>query len=162
MEEIKLPKFKTKEELEQFAMGLMTENESLREIIKRKDSSIEKMNRELFDSYKKNQMREDTLKGMKGILNEREKDVSKLKGVISELESEVQSLREKTNGDYYKKLYDTAFEDRWFYQIKFEKAEEMVHKLSTMVTFMCGLLNRFQAKRVYHAFGRFNAADYRL
>ena len=31
MEEIKLPKFKTKKELEQFAMGLMTENYSLKE-----------------------------------------------------------------------------------------------------------------------------------
>ena len=48
------------------------------------------------------------------------------------------------------------------YQRKFEKAEEMVHKLLTMITFMYGLLNRFQAKRVFHAFGKFNAADYRL
>ena len=162
MEEIKLPKFKTKEELEQFAMGLMTENESLREIIKRKDSSIEKMNGELFNSFYSYKMTEKTLKCMKGIVNEREKDVSKLKGIISELESEVQSLREKTNGDYYKKLYDTAFGDKWYYQRKFEKAEEMVHKLLTMVTFMYGLLNRFKAKRVIHAFGKFNAADYRL
>ena len=41
MEEIKLPKFKTKEELEQFAMGLMTENESLKKDIWRKDGYIE-------------------------------------------------------------------------------------------------------------------------
>lgn len=33
MEEIKLPKFNTKEELEQFAMGLMTEYESLKEFL---------------------------------------------------------------------------------------------------------------------------------
>lgn len=48
------------------------------------------------------------------------------------------------------------------YQRGFEKAEGMVYKLLTMVTFMYGLLNKFQAKRVFHAFGEFNAADYRL
>lgn len=144
MEEIKLPKFKTKEELDQFAMGLMTENESLKSLIKYKDETI----KELFKNTEENLHTNTVLL--------RQKDT------IKRLESEVESLKEKTNGDYYKKLYNKEFEDKWDYQRKFEKAEWLVHKLLTMVTFMYGLLNRFQAKRVFHAFGEFNEADYRL
>lgn len=47
MEEIKLPKFKTKEELEQFAMGLMTENDSLKKVITLKDETIKSLDKQL-------------------------------------------------------------------------------------------------------------------
>ena len=40
MEEIKLPKFKTKEELEQFAKGQAQEIEALKDVIKAKDVTI--------------------------------------------------------------------------------------------------------------------------
>ena len=40
MEEIKLPKFKTKEELEQFAKGQAQEIEALKDVIKLKDATI--------------------------------------------------------------------------------------------------------------------------
>lgn len=53
MEEIKLPKFKTKEELEQFAMGLMTENESLKNVIKRKDATIKELDATADKEYYK-------------------------------------------------------------------------------------------------------------
>jgi predicted RNase H-like nuclease (RuvC/YqgF family) len=151
MEEIKLPKFKTKEELEQFAMGLMTENESLKNVITLKDSTIKSLDKQLED-----------------FLEERMKSVARL-NKIQDLEAEIKSLKEKTGEEYYEKLYEKeviyhkeTMKRGLDYQKKFEKAEGMVHKLLTMVTFMCGLLNMFQAKRVFHAFGKFNAADYRL
>jgi hypothetical protein len=151
MEEIKLPKFKTKEELEQFAMGLMTENESLKKVITLKDSTIKSLDKQLGD-----------------FLEERMKSEARL-NKIQDLEAEIKSLKEKTGEEYYEKLYEKeviyhkeTMKRGLDYQKKFEKAEGMVHKLLTMVTFMCGLLNRFQAKRVFHAFGKFNAADYRL
>jgi hypothetical protein len=151
MEEVKLPKFKTKEELEQFAMGLMTENESLKKVITLKDSTIKSLDKQL-GGY----MAEKMLSEMR--LNE-----------IQDLKDEIKSLKEKTGEEYYKNLYDKevvhhkeTLKTGLDYQRKFEKAEGMVHKLLTIVTFMYGLLNIFQAKRVFHAFGKFNAADYRL
>lgn len=169
MEEIKLPKFKTKEELEQFAMGLMTENESLKNVIKRKDATIKELDVTADKCTKDKFMAEKSLSVMKGIINERDKDISKLKGIISELESEIKSLKEKIGENYYKNLYDkeVVFHKETLnrcldYRRKFEKADGMIHKLLTIVTFMYGLLNKFQAKRVFHAFGEFNAADYRL
>jgi hypothetical protein len=77
MEEVKLPKFKTKEELEQFAMGLMTENESLKTVIKCKDDSIKQLSKSVLDS-----LHQDIV-------------ISTQKDTIKRLESEVQSLREK-------------------------------------------------------------------
>jgi hypothetical protein len=88
---------------------------------------------------------------------------------IQSLESEIKSLKEKESENYYKILYEKesdyhaeTMKKGMDYQHKFEKAEEMVRKLLTIVTFMYGLLNRFQAKRVFHAFEKFKAADYRL
>lgn len=151
MEEIKLPKFKTKEELEQFAMGLMTENESLKKVITLKDETIKSLDKHL------------------GNFIEMSIECSIKRNKIEELEAEIESLKEKTGEEYYKELYDKevvyhkeTLKRGLDYQIKFEKAEGMVHKLLTMVTFMSGLLNIFQAKRVFCAFGKFNAADYRL
>ena len=83
MEEIKLPKFKTKEELEQFAMGLMTENESLKKVITLKDDNIKSHDRHL------------------GNFIEMSIECSIKRNKIEELEAEVQSLREKTSEDYY-------------------------------------------------------------
>jgi hypothetical protein len=151
MEEIKLPKFKTKEELEQFAMGLITENESLKKVITLKDSTIKSLDKHL------------------GNFIEMSIECSIKRNKIEELEDEIKSLKEKTGEEYYKNLYDKEVVHQketlkigLDYQRKFEKAEGMVHKLLTIVTFMYGLLNIFQAKRVFHAFGKFNAADYRL
>jgi SMC interacting uncharacterized protein involved in chromosome segregation len=169
MEEIKLPKFKTKEELEQFAMGLMTENETLRLIIMHKDSSIGKMSREIFDSFCRDEMTEKTFKCMKGMVNEREKDVSELKGIISELEAEIKSLKENISENKYKKLYEEEHREHIATKIarvnseyELDKIKRKVHKLCSMVTFMLGLLPRFKVKRVKDAFGEFNIADYRL
>lgn len=151
MEEIKLPKFKTKEELEQFAMGLMTENESLKKVIKLKEESIKILDKHL------------------GNFIEMSIECSIKRNKIEELEAEIESLKEKTGEEYYEKLYEKevvyhkeTMKRGLDYQKKFEKAEGMVHKLLTMVTFMSGLLNIFQEKRVFHAFGKFNAEDYRL
>ena len=151
MEEIKLPKFKTKEELEQFAMGLMTENESLKTLIKYKDSSIA----ELGKNVEKN-IYLDSI-----VINQRDE--------INRLESEVEHLREKISDNYYKGLYEKesdyhaeTMKKGMDYQHKFEESKKMVHKLLSMVIFMYGLLYRVQAKRVVHAFGEFNAAEYRL
>jgi hypothetical protein len=88
MEEIKLPKFKTKEELEQFAMGLMTENESLKSLIKCKDDSLKQLRKSLLDS-----LHQDIV-------------ISTQKDTIKRLESELESLKKKTSEDYYKELYD--------------------------------------------------------
>lgn len=151
MEEIKLPKFKTKEELEQFAMGLMTENESLKKVITLKDETIKSLDKQL-----------------EGFLDARMISVARL-NKIRDLEEEIKSLKEKTGEEYYKGLYDKevvyhkeTLKRGLDYQRKFEMAEGMVHKLCSMVLFMHGLLNIFQAKRFFHAFGKFNAADYRL
>lgn len=151
MEEIKLPKFKTKEELEQFAMGLMTENESLKAIIKYKDDSIKQLRKNVLDS-----LHLDIV-------------ISTQKDTIKRLESEVQSLREKTSKDKYKELYDKEHREHIATKItnvnsQFElsKTKRMVHKLSSMVTFMFGLLPRFKAKRVYDTYGEFDAAEYRV
>lgn len=169
MEEIKLPKFKTKEELEQFAMGLMTENKTLREIIMHKDSSIMKMSREIFDSFCKDEMTVKTFKCMKGIVNEREKDVNELKGIISELEAEIKSLKENPSKDKYRELYDKELREHIATKIKcssceyeLNKAKRKVHKLCSMVTYMFGLLPRFKAKRVTDMYGKFVVEDYRL
>lgn len=151
MEEIKLPKFKTKEELEQFAMGLMTENESLKSLIKCKDESIKQLRKNVLDS-----LHQDIV-------------ISTQKDTIKRLESEVESLKEKTDENYYKELYDKECEkckelrDKCCGRgIELEEIGRKVHKLSSMVTFMFGLLPRFKAKRVCDAYGEFNAADYRL
>jgi recombinational DNA repair ATPase RecF len=151
MEEIKLPKFKTKEELEQFAMGLMTENKSLKKVIICKDETIKSLDKQLAN-----------LMSEVFISEARRKK-------IQSLESEIKSLKEKESENYYKILYEKesdyhaeTMKKGMDYQHKFEKAEEMVRKLLTIVTFMYGLLNRFQAKRVFHAFEKFKAADYRL
>jgi hypothetical protein len=151
MEEIKLQKFKTKEELEQFAMGLMTENESLKKVIMCKDESIKALDKQLCNS----------------IAAEMVSERRRIK--IQDLEDEIKSLKEKESENYYKILYEKesdyhaeTMKKGMDYQHKFEKAEEMVRKLLTIVTFMYGLLNRFQAKRVFHAFEKFKAADYRL
>ena len=151
MEEIKLPKFKTKEEIEHFAIGLMTENESLKKVITLKDETIKSLDKQLENFISVNLT------------------CSAQKSKIQDLEDKIKSLKEKTGEEYYKNLYDKEvvrskemLKRAIDYQIGFEKAEGVVHKLLTMVTFMYGLLNRFQAKRVFHAFGKFNAADYRL
>jgi hypothetical protein len=129
----------------------MTENESLKTVIKCKDDSIKELCKSVLDCSHQDFV------------------ISTQKDTIKRLESKVQSLREKTNEDYYKKLYNEALEDQketmrrgLDFQIKFEKAEGMVHKLLTIVTFTYGLLNIFQAKRVFRAFGKFNVADYRI
>ena len=169
MEEIKLPKFKTKEELEQFAMGLMTENKTLREIIMHKDSSIMKMSREIFDSFCKDEMTVKTFKCMKGIVNEREKDVNELKGIISELEAEIKSLKENPSKDKYRELYDKELREHIATEIAYScsefelnKIKRKVHKLCSMVTYMAGLLPRFKMKLLKNVFGDFNIEDYRL
>lgn len=144
MEEIKLPKFKTKEELEQFAMGLMTENESLKNVIKRKDATIKELDATADKCTKDKFMAEKVL-------------------------SVMESLKEKTSEDYYKELYDKehkrhieAMCRQADAQIELEKVKKMVYKLTNLATFMYGLLNRFQAKRVLNAYGEFNPVDYRL
>jgi hypothetical protein len=151
MEEIKLPEFKTKEELEQFAMGLMTENEAFKKVITLKDETIKSLNRQLADFI------------VMEMVSERRRNE------IQDLKSEIKSLKEKKSENYYKGLYEKesdyhaeTMKKGMDYQHKFEESKKMVHKLLSMVIFMYGLLNRFQAKRVVHAFGEFNAADYRL
>lgn len=151
MEEIKLPKFKTKEELEQFAMGLMTENDSLKKVITSKDDTIKRLNKQLGN-----------LIAVEIVSESRRNE-------IQDLKSEIKSLKEKETENYYKKLYEKesgyhaeTMKKGMCYQHKFEELKKMVHKLSSMVTFMFGLLPRFKAKRVYDAFGEFNAAEYRL
>lgn len=162
MEEIRLPKFKTKEELEQFAMGLMTENESLKNVIKRKDATIKELDATADKCTKDKFMAEKVPSVMKGINNTQE-------AKIKELESEMESLKGKTSEDYYKELYDKehkrhieAMCRQADAQIELEKVKKMVYKLTNLATFMYGLLNRFQAKRVLNAYGEFNPVDYRL
>ena len=169
MEEIKLPKFKTKEELEQFAMGLMTENESLKNVIKRKDATIKELDATADKCTKDKFMAEKSLSVMKGIINIREKVISELKWVISELESEMKSLKEKTDKEYYKKLYEKEHRGHIATEIAYScsefelnKIKRKVHKLCSMVTYMAGLLPRFKMKRVKNVFGDFNIEDYRL
>lgn len=151
MEEIKLPKFKTKEELEQFAMGLMTENESLKTLIKCKDDSIKQLRKNVLDS-----LHQDIV-------------ISTQKDTIKRLESEVESLKEKTDEEYYKKLYEKEHRGHIATKIAYScsefelnKIKRKVHKLCSMVTYMAGLLPRFKVKRVKNVFGDFNIEDYRL
>lgn len=151
MEEIKLPKFKTKEELEQFAMGLLTENESLKKVITLKDETIKSLDKQLG--------------GYLAMSIGYETKQSK----IQDLESEIKSLKEKESGNYYKGLYSKERErrielsDKCFKRgIELEEAKRKVHKLCSMVTFMFGLLPWFKGKRVRDTFGEFDIADYRL
>ena len=162
MEEIKLPKFKTKEGLEQFVMGLMTENESLKNVIKRKDSTIKELDATADKCIKDKFMADKSISAMKGIINDRDK-------YISELESEIESLKEKPSKDKYEELYDKERIEHAATKIKCMSSEYelnnikgKVHNLCSMVTFMFGLLPRFKTKRVKDAFGEFNAADYRI
>ena len=152
MEDIKLPKFKTKEELEQFAMGLMTENESLKNVIKRKDSTIKELDATADKCTKDKFMAEKSLSVMKDIL-----------------ESKIESLKEKPSKDKYEELYDKERTEHTSTKIKCMSREHElndikrnVHKLCSMVTFMFGLLPRFKVKRVTDAFGEFHIEDYRL
>ena len=144
MEEIKLPKFKTKEELEQFAMGLLTENESLKKVITLKDDTIKNLSKQLGGCMA-------------------EKIISESRqNKIQDLESEIKSLKENLSEDKYKELYASEFIKRTDNERQFENAKRKVYKLCGMVTFMFGLLPRFKAKRVIDAFGEFHVADYRL
>lgn len=151
MEEIKLPKFKTKEELEQFAMGLMTENESLKKVITLKDETIKSLYKQL-----------------RGFLEERMESVARL-NKIQDLEDEIKSLKEKSSKDKYKELYDKEHREHIATKITYsssvlelDKTKRKVHKLCSMVTYMAGLLPRFKVKRVKNVFGDFNIEDYRL
>lgn len=162
MEEIRLPKFKTKEELEQFAMGLMTENESLKNVIKRKDETIKELDATADKCTKDKFMAEKILSVMKGINNTQE-------AKIKELESKIKSLKENPSEDKYKKLYDEEYSKHTSTKLEcfrsayeLSKANRKVHKLCSMVTFMFGLLPLFKAKRVKDTFGEFDIADYRL
>lgn len=102
MEEIKLPKFKTKEELEQFAMGLMTENESLKCIISRKDLTIKEFRNDSDSLATKNIMQDKVIKAMKeknDMLAEKVKELSQQPSQKCEVnykgmyESEVERVR---------------------------------------------------------------------
>lgn len=151
MEDIKLPKFKTKEELEQFAMGLMTENESLKTVIMCKNETIKSLGEHLESYF--NTSLDNKIKQSK----------------IQDLESEIKSLKEKESEIYYRELYSSELEkrkelsDKCFRREKeLEEIKRKVHKLCSMVTFMSALLPRFNVKRVIDAFGEFHIEDYRL
>lgn len=151
MEEIKLPKFKTKEELEQFAMGLMTENESLKKVITLKDETIKSLDKQLGD-----------------FLEERLKYVARL-NKIQDLEAEIKSLKENLSENKYKKYYEKEHREHIATKIRctsseleLDKTNRKVHKLCSMVTYMFGLLPRFKAKQVTDMYGKFVVEDYRL
>jgi predicted metal-dependent hydrolase len=151
MEEIKLPKFKTKEELEQFAMGLITENESLKKVITLKDSTIKNLDKQLGD-----------------FLEERLKSPARL-SKAQDLEAEIKSLKEKHSEDKYKELYSKDVKEHiatkircYSSEFELDKTNRKVHKLCSMVTYMFGLLPRFKAKRVTDMYGKFVVEDYRL
>lgn len=105
MEEIKLPKFKTKEELEQFAMGLMTENESLKKVITLKDESIKALNEQLNSSFTiriENGIKENKIRALESEivrLKEKERELSQQPSQKCEVnykgmyESEVERVR---------------------------------------------------------------------
>lgn len=115
MEEIKLPKFKTKEELEQFAIGLMSENESFKKSL----DFLEERNRRIFllvstlwqkiDKETKNSYRNEYLTFLTswGNWQERYNDDSKLthKELLSKLhlvEDELTYTRNNTHNIFLK------------------------------------------------------------
>lgn len=107
MEEIKLPKFKTKEKLEQFAMGLMTENESLKKVITLKDETIKSLDKHIGNfiemsiecSIKRNKIEE--LEAEIARLKKKEKELSQQPSQKCEVnykgmyESEVERVRQR-------------------------------------------------------------------
>ena len=88
MEEIKLPKFKTKDELEEFVIGLITENESLKNLIKYKDLSITELNKNVLENTHLNYVLLDT------------------KMENKKLKEENEELKKKCDNIDYKKEYE--------------------------------------------------------
>lgn len=102
MEDIKLPKFKTKEELEQFAMGLMTENELLKKLVMCKDETIKSLDKQIEKYFAMSI--ESSIKQSK--IQDLESDIARLKEKEKEL---LQQHSQKCRVDY-KGMYESEVE----------------------------------------------------
>jgi hypothetical protein len=149
MEEIKLPKFKTKEELEQFAMGLMTENESLKLVIKKKDETIKIINLDLTEIA--------TLKS----------ELSCMKFAKELADKRIKELLERTSKDFYKNLYFEMRNERDELANKNDSLKEKIswernriNVLAMMVSFLLGILPWFKKRRFEEKYGKFNPKNY--
>lgn len=136
MEEIKLPKFKTKEELEQFAIGLMTENKSLKKDIAYKDGYIEGLEKVIISLSNKYIGKQEMLQDLESciaMLKEKVKELSQQPSQKCEVnykgmyESEVERVRLRDDiGDV---LYKSM---SWLYsRVPFLDEEEIQDLLST-------------------------------
>lgn len=151
MEEIKLPKFKTKEELEQFAMGLMTENESLKHIIHKKDESISEFNINFLENSR-----------LKANLAVAESD-------IRSLQQEIEALKEQTYEGYYKDRYEEELDKRkglekenGYILEKLNISKRRICKLCDIAQYSLGMLPRLKYKRFEERYSEFYPDDYRL
>jgi hypothetical protein len=150
MEEIKLPKFKTKEELEQFAMGLMTEIESLKHIIHKKDESFSEVNINFSENAR-----------LKTELAVAESDIRSLK-------QEIEALKEQTYEGYYKDRYEEELGERkclekenHYILEKLNTSKRRICKLCDIVQYLLGMLPRLKYKRFEERYGEFHPDNYR-
>lgn len=90
MEEIKLPKFKTKEELEEFAKGLAQEIEALKSVIKIKDATID-----------------EQIKATRGYLDT-SLEISLTKKMLKDTRKENEELKKKCDNIDYKEKYEVC------------------------------------------------------
>lgn len=149
MEEIKLPKFKTKEELEQFAMGLMTENDSLKLLIKTKDETIKTINLDLSE-----------ISRLKSELN-----IMKFAKELAD--NEIKRLREETSKDYYKDKYlevckraEELHEKNNSLDKRIAWEQNRVSVLGEMVSFLLEMLPCFKKRRYEKKYGKFYLSNY--
>lgn len=90
MEEIKLPKFKTKEELEQFAKNQATEIDALKDVIKLKDATIN-----------------EQIKATRGYLN-MGIELELTKKMLKDARDENEVLKKKCDNIDYKEKYEVC------------------------------------------------------
>lgn len=170
MEEIKLPKFKTKEELEDFAKGQAQEIEALKSVIKAKDRTIGEQEKTIDQQY-------GELAG-KGLLLG---SIDKLSYDNKKLEEENKELKKKCDNIDYKEKYERATKELEEYEDYYsnrrikdrddaEKIEyldnelkcgkENIKKLCCMILFLIGMLPSWKLKRFKNNWGVFNVKDY--
>jgi hypothetical protein len=149
MEEIKLPKFKTKEELEQFAMGLMTENESLKLVIKKKDETI-KINYLDLREIDRLKSELNTMKNAKELADEK-----------------IKTLLKVINSDYYKDKYlemckraEELHEGINSREKRIAWEQNRIQVLGEMVYFLLEMLPCFKKRRYEQKYGKFNLKNF--
>ena len=150
MEEIKLPKFKTKEELEQFAMGLMNENESLKLVIQKKDETIRVIHSDLSE------------------ISRLKSELKIVKFAKELVDNRIKELLEIISKDYYKGKYlEMCMIEKDLHEKinslnkRIEWEQNRISVLGEMVSFLLEMLPCFKKRRYEKKYGKFYPSNYR-